>query len=238
MPVYIDPLHSLFEKEKAPVCFKDGACHLYADSVNELHEFAKRLGLRRNWFQDHKMLPHYDLIKGKRFQAIKLGAIQHTREEAVLFWKNLRKQTKMTHAQFIEKQKEFIDKIMKIGETKGKEYANSDVDRFANFKEVAKDMGVSPEVVLWVYVKKHLRAVDSFIRLGNVSSEESISGRLQDISFYCMLLDGMIAESKLPPIPKEAIQFGLSRATMERLNETDEMRQAVEFQEALSQGRE
>jgi hypothetical protein len=52
------------------------ACHLFTDSedLNELHAFAKRIGLKREWFQDHE-LPHYDLTRGKRIQAINAGAM-------------------------------------------------------------------------------------------------------------------------------------------------------------------
>lgn len=42
--------------------------------IDELHEFAKRLGLKRNWFQ-LKTVPHYDLVRSKRDLAIKLGAV-------------------------------------------------------------------------------------------------------------------------------------------------------------------
>lgn len=59
------------------------ACHLFADTVQELHTFAFRLGLRRAWFQDHRRLPHYDLTESKRVQAIALGAREVGREEVV-----------------------------------------------------------------------------------------------------------------------------------------------------------
>lgn len=48
--------------------------HLLADSIDELHEFAGRLGLRRSWFQGSSRFPHYDLTANKRLQAIRLGA--------------------------------------------------------------------------------------------------------------------------------------------------------------------
>jgi hypothetical protein len=62
--------------------------HLVADSREELHDFARRLGLRREWFQDPvvtgkpKARPgsraaenwHYDVTESKRRQAIALGA--------------------------------------------------------------------------------------------------------------------------------------------------------------------
>lgn len=34
--------------------------HLTADTVEELHAFAQGIGLRRAWFQNHK-LKHYDI---------------------------------------------------------------------------------------------------------------------------------------------------------------------------------
>lgn len=55
-------------------CFKAGSCHLTADSVEELHEFALRLGLRRDWFQP-KSTPHYDLTESRRTKALELGAV-------------------------------------------------------------------------------------------------------------------------------------------------------------------
>jgi hypothetical protein len=50
-------------------------CHLTADSLEELHNFAiNSLGLKREWFQD-KAIPHYDVIESKRKIAIEKGAI-------------------------------------------------------------------------------------------------------------------------------------------------------------------
>jgi Protein of unknown function (DUF4031) len=60
--------------------------HLTADSREELHAFAARLGLRRSWFQPGNTSGlgrpgsfsaeawHYDVTAGKRMQAIRLGA--------------------------------------------------------------------------------------------------------------------------------------------------------------------
>ncbi len=43
-------------------------------SPEELHEFARCLGLRRGQFQRHERLPHYDLRPRTREQALALGA--------------------------------------------------------------------------------------------------------------------------------------------------------------------
>lgn len=58
-------------------------CHLWADSEDELHAFATRLGLRQSWFQPHRLLPHYDLTAGKRRRALSLGATEASVRVAV-----------------------------------------------------------------------------------------------------------------------------------------------------------
>lgn len=50
-------------------------CHMEADTLDELHEMADKLGLKRSWFQD-KSIPHYDVSKSIRAKAVELGAIE------------------------------------------------------------------------------------------------------------------------------------------------------------------
>ena len=60
--------------------------HLFADSEAELHAFAGRLGLRRDWYQPDKHGGghwHYDVTSGKRLRAIQLGAQAVSWREAV-----------------------------------------------------------------------------------------------------------------------------------------------------------
>lgn len=68
MPVYVDRLRD-WGWRLGP------SCHLAADSLDELHAFARRLGLKRAWFQDGRK-PHYDLTAGRREAAIRLGAVE------------------------------------------------------------------------------------------------------------------------------------------------------------------
>jgi hypothetical protein len=49
--------------------------HLMADNIEELHDFAKKLGLQRSWFQSKAQHAHYDITANKRFLALKMGAI-------------------------------------------------------------------------------------------------------------------------------------------------------------------
>ena len=51
--------------------------HLVADTDEELHEFASRMGMRREWFQDKSGRPHhahYDLPERARAEALANGA--------------------------------------------------------------------------------------------------------------------------------------------------------------------
>lgn len=62
------------------------SCHMFADTPAELHAFAKRLGLRREWASDHtqpRSNLHYDLVPSKRTLAVRLGAREVTRAELV-----------------------------------------------------------------------------------------------------------------------------------------------------------
>lgn len=57
-------------------CFRAGSCHLTTDGpLEDLHAFAARLGLRRAWFQEHRLMPHYDLTAGRREAALAAGAV-------------------------------------------------------------------------------------------------------------------------------------------------------------------
>lgn len=56
-------------------CFRNGAAHLTADTLDELHAFAVRIGMRRSWFQGDGLVPHYDLTPGRHRAALAAGAV-------------------------------------------------------------------------------------------------------------------------------------------------------------------
>lgn len=103
-------------------------------------------------------------------------------------------------------------RIREIRETKGKEYATVE-DTLADFKEVAAEVGISPLQVWSTYVKKHLRAIDTFVREGSVKSE-SINDRILDVIVYHILLLGLLEDlhSDRPPNGSE-----LARQVMEEV---------------------
>jgi len=83
MTVYVDNAGIPATVPNGRVTHTSRWSHMIADSQDELHEFAARLGLRRSYFQPGRPrgdgspspLWHYDVTAGKRQQAIRLGAV-------------------------------------------------------------------------------------------------------------------------------------------------------------------
>lgn len=76
MAVYVDPLIN-YGWKLGP------SCHMTADSIEELNEFAVKIGLKTAWLQnDEGEMPHYDLVESKRKRAVKAGAIELTLQQA------------------------------------------------------------------------------------------------------------------------------------------------------------
>ena len=77
--VYVDPIQPTpqrwHRKWKYP-----SYCHMFADSEQELQDFARQLGLRKGWFQDGS-IPHFDLTANKRLLARRLGALEVSTKE-------------------------------------------------------------------------------------------------------------------------------------------------------------
>jgi len=81
MAILID---SFYNGARGPIRYWHRRCgHLVSDSsIEELHEFAENLGLRREWFQQ-KNIPHYDLTGFVYDLAIERGAILVSSREIV-----------------------------------------------------------------------------------------------------------------------------------------------------------
>ena len=77
MAVYLDDWQQ--RARLGPV--DDRWSHLVADTDDELHAFAARLGMRRAWFQTNARRPHqahYDVPERSRADALGLGAVPVT----------------------------------------------------------------------------------------------------------------------------------------------------------------
>jgi hypothetical protein len=67
--------------------YTDGT-HLVSISADELHAFAKKIGLQRRWYQE-KRIPHYDLTTDRKVRkAMKAGAILVDARELVNLFKD------------------------------------------------------------------------------------------------------------------------------------------------------
>jgi len=71
MTVYVDDAVTLWRGQRW--------AHLMADTLEELHAFAARLGIPRRAFQDKTSGAHYDVTAPLREQAIALGAMAISR---------------------------------------------------------------------------------------------------------------------------------------------------------------
>jgi Protein of unknown function (DUF4031) len=65
-------------------------CHMLADSPEELHAMADRIGMSRKWYQRDASTPHYDLSREKRAAALAAGAIEVNRREMVAVIRRIR----------------------------------------------------------------------------------------------------------------------------------------------------
>ena len=76
MTVYVDDMKAKFGRMVM--------CHMIADTFDELHAMADRIGLNRRWFQADASWPHYDIALSKRALAVAAGAQEITWRECAL----------------------------------------------------------------------------------------------------------------------------------------------------------
>ena len=81
MAVYVDAIEIYSENmiSKRARKYGDMWRHMYADTLEELHDMALKIGLSRKHFQNRKNFPHYDLVLPKRDKAFCHGAVDDSR---------------------------------------------------------------------------------------------------------------------------------------------------------------
>lgn len=76
MTVYVDDMQAPYKPQHRP-----GRtyvmCHMIADTDEELHAMADKIGVARKWFQGD----HYDVAKSSRARAVLAGAKEVTRRQ-------------------------------------------------------------------------------------------------------------------------------------------------------------
>lgn len=83
-------------------------CHLVADTIEELHEFAQLLGLKREWFQHAASYPHYDVTIEVRQIALSIGALEGNRAEIITCARTMKTQLISERAQLQPEQLSFF----------------------------------------------------------------------------------------------------------------------------------
>lgn len=75
MTVYVDDMAAAYGRMKM--------CHMLADTDEELHAMADRIGVQRKWHQaPPRHDSHYDIALSKRALAVAAGAVQITWRQA------------------------------------------------------------------------------------------------------------------------------------------------------------
>ena len=84
MAVYIDGARNGFGRMVM--------CHMLADTPEELHAMADKIGMKRQWYQspDKASFPHYDLSLSRRKLAVENGAKELTRQELSAYMKQVK----------------------------------------------------------------------------------------------------------------------------------------------------
>ena len=84
MPVYVDNMRARFGRMVM--------CHMIADTTDELHAMADKIGVSRRWIQSEgTSREHYDICLSKKHEAVSLGAIEVTMQELAIKIKERRK---------------------------------------------------------------------------------------------------------------------------------------------------
>lgn len=82
MAVYVDDMRKPVRLNR----FTANWSHMFADSSEELHDFAVKLGLKTSWLQNEgTWKEHYDVTDTTRREALKNGAVPVTYRETAKF---------------------------------------------------------------------------------------------------------------------------------------------------------
>jgi hypothetical protein len=68
-------------------------CHMLADTPEELHVMAAKIGMQRKWYQrpsKNVSFPHYDVSLSRRALAVAAGAVEISRRECSAHMRKIR----------------------------------------------------------------------------------------------------------------------------------------------------
>lgn len=73
--------------------------HMLADTEEELHAMASKIGMKRKWFQN-KSTPHYDVCQATKAKALAAGALEIDRRQTADLIKKLRAERQLIQKGF------------------------------------------------------------------------------------------------------------------------------------------
>jgi hypothetical protein len=91
-----------------------------------------------------------------------------------------------------------IEEAKLTRDTKGKDYAG-DTDVNFNFKDLGKDLNLTPEQVLLVYLKKHISRITNTIRdnpSNPIPHGETLRESIKDSINFLFILESLLIERK------------------------------------------
>lgn len=92
--------------------------------------------------------------------------------------------------QYLEGQ---FEALRTLNRTKGNDYT-AEADALANLRDMPR-AGITGRQKLWVYLDKHMRAIETYVREGQVESEP-VETRIQDAVLYLLLFGALVHEEK------------------------------------------
>lgn len=99
-----------------------------------------------------------------------------------------------------------------------KEYAHDDDNAMGNFERIGRQLGLSREKVLWVYLAKHMDGILAYLN-GHKSQREDIRGRIKDARMYLALLRAMVEDSSKQETFTMRVEFESQEGDLQKLIE-------------------
>lgn len=115
----------------------------------------------------------------------------------------------MKHSQLLEVNQDMLRLAEKIRLSKNAEYS-SKADALANFKKAGEEYAADPQVVLGIFMDKHLASIRTHIRLRqkklNPAGTEPFRERIADAINYLLFLDALEQEFLASKVPSQCIR--------------------------------
>ena len=120
----------------------------------------------------------------------------------------------MTREELKNVMMQMFQECMELREAGQKEYAHNEQEAFSNFNKLAEELCLDRKQILWVYAKKHIDGIVSYIN-GHKSQREDVRGRINDLVVYMNILRGMIDE--------DANKVMMNKAMTQQLQQMQQM---------------